>query len=195
VGYSSLTVELWDVKIKNNGTVPRKLSVFSYCEFSYHHIDMDNRNFQMSNYAAGSSYENGVIEHDLFYEEFGFQYFTSNFEPDSFDCLRDKFIGLYRTESNPIAVEKGTCGGSFEKGNNHCDSLQKKFFLNPGEEVRLVFMLGEGNREAGYQMREKYSDLENIDTARKQLAEFWDGKLNKLQIYTPNQGMNTLINT
>lgn len=86
---------------------------------------IDNQNFQMSMYCAGSSYEDGIIEHDLFYEEFGFQYFTGNFEPDGFDCLRDKFIGPYRTEDNPIAVEKGQCGGSFELGNNHCGSLQK----------------------------------------------------------------------
>jgi N,N'-diacetylchitobiose phosphorylase len=188
-------VELWDVRVKNNGDRPRTLSVFSYCEFSYHHIDMDNRNFQMSNYAAGSSYENGVIEHDLFYEEFGYQYFTANFEPDSFDCLRDKFIGLYRTESNPIAVENGICGGTFEKGNNHCGSLHKKLILEPGEEVRLVFLLGEGNREAGYLMRDKYSDLANVDAAFKELAKFWHMKLSKLQIQTPSEGMNTLINT
>ena len=188
-------VELWDVKIKNNDTKVRNISVFSYLEFSYHHIDMDNRNFQMSNYAAGSSYEDGIIEHDLFYEEYGFQYFTSNFEPDSFDCLRDKFIGLYRTESNPISVESGSCGGTFEKGNNHCGSLHKKYELQPGEEIRIIFMLGEGNRDAGREIRQKYSDYNNVDTAFHQLADFWNNKLKKLQINTPNEGMNTLINT
>lgn len=187
-------VELWDVKICNQDTRPRTLSVFSYCEFSYHHIDMDNRNFQMSNYAAGSSYEDGMIEYDLFYEEYGCQYFTSNFEPDSFDCLRDKFVGLYRTEDNPIAVERGHCMGTFEKGNNHCGSLHKKIILQPGQEVRLVFMLGEGNRIEGKKIREKYSNLHNIDLAYEDLARFWDCKLNKLQIKTPNEGMNTLIN-
>ena len=187
-------VELWDIKIKNTGTVNRELSVFSYCEFSYHHIDMDNQNFQMSNYAAGSSYENGIIEYDLFYEEFGYQYFTANFAPDGFDCLRDAFIGLYRSESNPIAVEKGVLSGSFEKGNNHCGSLHKKLIIHPGEEVRLVFMLGEGSRAQGKRIREEYSDLSRIDAAYKQMADFWNRKLNKLVIHTPNEGMNTLIN-
>lgn len=189
------SVELWDVRIRNKDTNVRALSVFSYLEFSYHHIDMDNRNFQMSNYAAGSSYEDGVIEHDLFYEEFGYQFFTSNFIPDSFDCLRDKFIGLYHTEDNPAAVQKGICSESYEKGNNHCGSLHKKLVLQPGEEIRLVFMLGEGNRTEGKTIRSKYSDLQNVDVAYQQLADFWKTKLNKLQINTPNEGMNTLINT
>ena len=189
------TVELWDVKIKNNSDKARKLSIFSYLEFSFHHIEMDNKNFQMSMYAAGSSYEDGIIEHDLFYEEFGYQYFTSSFEPDSFDCLRDKFIGLYRTEDNPIAVERGICGGTFEKGNNHCGALHKKIELAPGEEIRLVFMLGEGKREVGKVIREKYSNLDNVDKAYKDLRDFWNNKFEALQIDTPNEGMNTLINT
>jgi len=188
------SVELWDIKIHNTDTKERKLSVFSYCEFSYHHISMDNQNFQMSNYAAGSSYEDGIIEHDLFYEEFGYQYFTANVMPDGYDCLRDKFIGLYRTEDNPIAVEKGICSGSFEKGNNHCGSLHIKLLLKPGEQARIVFMLGEGNRKEGRKIRKKYSDLRNVDAAFTQLADFWNEKLNKLQINTPNVGMNTLIN-
>lgn len=188
-------LELWDVKIKNEDSKTRELSVYSYCEFSFHHIDMDNRNFQMSLYAAGSSYEDGIIEHDLFYEQFGYQYFTANFEPDGFDCLRDKFIGSYRTEDNPIGVEKGELSGSFENGSNHCGSLQKKLILEPGEEVRLVFLLGEGNREQGKIMREKYQDLTNVDKVYENLKAYWNKKLHKLQIQTPNEGMNTLINT
>lgn len=158
-------VELWDVKIKNNSDRVRSLGVFSYCEFSFHHIDMDNQNFQMSLYAAGSSFENGIIEHDLFYEEFGYQFFTSNFEPDGYDCVRDRFLGPYRTETNPLAVERGYCGSSSEKGGNHCGALQKNLLLEPGEEVRLIFMLGEGKRREGERIREIYRDPGAVDQA------------------------------
>lgn len=188
-------VELWDVKIKNESAKTRQISVFSYCEFSFHHIQFDNLNFQMSLYSAGSSYENGIIEHDLFYDEFGYQYFTSNFEPDSFDCLRDAFIGTYHTESDPQGVQRGQLSGSYEKGGNHCGALHKKLVLQPGEEVRLVFMLGEGGREKGKAVRAKYSDVSNVDAAYADLHRFWEDKFSKFQIETPNEGMNTLINT
>ena len=105
---------------------------------------IDNQNFQMSMYCAGSSYEDGIIEQDLFYEEFGFQYFASSFQPDGYDCLRDKFIGSYRTENNPEAVERGTCSGSKELGNNHCASLQKNIVLKPGGNDTADFSLGRG---------------------------------------------------
>lgn len=188
-------VELWDVTLENTDDRERSLSIFSYAEFSYHHIMIDNQNFQMSMYCAGSSYEDGIIEYDLFYEEFGFQYFTASFRSDGYDCLRDKFIGSYRTEDNPEAVGRGSCSGSQELGNNHCASLQKNIVLKPGEKVRLIFLLGEGDRKAGRKMREKYRDFSQVDKAYETLRAFWQKKMDKLQIQTPNEGMNTMINT
>lgn len=188
-------VELWDVKVQNQSDWVRELSLFSYCEFSFHHINMDNQNFQMSMYAAGSSCEDGIIEHDLFYEEFGYQYFTSSVSQDSFETLRDQFIGKYRTEDNPIGVEQGYLEGGFENGNNHCGAFQKKIVLQPGEEVRVVYMLGEGGRKVGAAIREKYSRPDAMEKVYADLRTFWKKKLDKLQIQTPNEGMNTLINT
>lgn len=186
-------VEVWDIRLKNNSDRVRKLSVCSYLEFSFHHIDMDNRNFQMSLYAAGSRYEDGVIEHDLYYEEDGCQYFTSSFAPDGFECLRDEFIGPYRSERNPIGIESGKLSGGFQKGGNHCGSLKKDIELKPGEEARLIFLLGEGGVEAGKAMRRLYNE-EKVDKEFARLAKFWDDKLSKLQVHTPNEGMNTELN-
>ncbi|MDR1836663.1 MAG: N,N'-diacetylchitobiose phosphorylase [Treponema sp.] len=193
-------VEIWDVKLRNDSGRGRKLSVFGYAEFSFHHIQSDNQNFQMSLYCAGSSYEDGIIEIDLFYEAGGFQYFTddkSGNNADSFDCLRDVFIGQYRSETNPIAVERGSCSGSCELGGNHCGALRQVVELGPGDETRLVFLLGEGNRDAGRAMRSKYctAGFYEVDTAFKDLGNFWKEKLEKLQISTPHEGMNTMINT
>ena len=186
-------VEFWDLRLRNDSGRPRRLSVFSYLEFSFHQIDMDNRNFQMSLYAAGSRYEDGIIEHDLYYEEKGYQFFTADFEPDGFDCLRDRFIGPYRTERNPLTVESGECGSSFEKGGNHCGCLKKTLLLAPGGETRLLFLLGEGDLDRGRAMREKYS-TERADRDFARLRAFWDKKLSCLQISTPNPGMDTEIN-
>lgn len=186
-------VEIWNVTLRNDSGRPRKLSVYSYLEFSFHHIDMDNRNFQMSLYAAGSRYEDGIIEHDLYYEENGYQFFTADFQPDGFDCLRDRFIGPYRTERNPLVVETGECTGSFQKGGNHCGCLKKTVTLQPGEEARLIYLLGEGGIDAGREMRSKYTS-QRVDEDFARLAQYWDEKLEYLQVATPNEGMNTELN-
>ena len=186
-------VEIWDVRLRNDSGKKRNLSVFSYLEFSFHQIPMDNQNFQMSLYATGSRYEDGIIEEDLYYEEDGFQFFTADFTPDGFDCCRDAFLGDYRTERNPQAVETGKCSGSFRKGGNHCGALVKTITLEPGQEQRLLFLLGEGGLETGRTMRRKYTQ-QRVDRDFAETAKFWDERLKCLQVSTPSEAMNTELN-
>jgi N,N'-diacetylchitobiose phosphorylase len=188
-------VELWDVRLKNNGSLTRHLSVFSYVEFSFHHIEIDNQNLQMSLYASGSSYQDGIIEYDFFYEPWTFHYMASNFMPDSYDTLRDRFIGSYRTETNPAAVERGECYGSVELGGNHCGALHKHLNIMPGEEARVLFLLGVGPRAAGAAMREKYAQPAAVDAAFAQLKAHWDAKVARFQCSTPHPGLNSMVNT
>jgi len=188
-------VELWDVKIKNNGRKKRNISVFSYLEFSFHHVEIDNQNLQMSLYASGSNYKDGIVEFDFFYEPWTYHFFASNFKPDSYDCVRDSFIGNYRTETNPLAVENGECSNSTELGGNHCGSLHKKITLKAGEQVRLIYMLGVGSRkENGYAIKQKYSKLKNVDSAFKELKNYWKAKTSVYQCNTPHPGLNSMIN-
>ncbi len=189
------TAEIWDVQLTNTGKTARSLSLFGYVEFSFNVVEIDNQNFQMSLYCSGSSYEDGVIECDNFYNPSMYHYFSANFEPDSYDCLRDSFIGSYRTETNPLGVENGTLSGSSELGNNHCGALQKAVTIQPGETVRCIFMLGVGNREESKKVRAKFSDFAAVDKAFAELAEWWRKKYTALQINTPNDDMNTMINT
>lgn len=186
-------VEIWDVRLRNDSGKKRNLSVFSYLEFSFHQIPMDNQNFQMSLYATGSRYEDGIIEEDLYYEEDGFQFFTADFTPDGFDCCRDAFLGDYRTERNPRAVETGKCSGSFRKGGNHCGALMKTITLEPGQEQRFLFLLGEGGLETGRTMRRKYTQ-QRVDRDFAETAKFWDERLKCLQVSTPSEAMNTELN-
>jgi N,N'-diacetylchitobiose phosphorylase len=187
-------VELWDVKIKNTSGKPRKLSVFSYVEFSFHHIEIDNQNLQMSLYASGTDYADGIVQYDFYYEPWTFHYFASNFEPDSFETMRDAFLGNYRTETNPLAVERGQCAGTTELGGNHCASLHKRLTIAPGEEARVLYMLGVGPRAKGKEIKAKYSNPAAVDKAFADIKEYWDQKLAIFQAKTPHQGLDTMVN-
>jgi Cellobiose phosphorylase len=187
-------VELWDVRVRNTGKTRRELSLYSYLEFSFHHIEIDNQNLQMSLYASGSSCAEGVIEYDFYYEPWTYHYHCASFEPDGWDTMRDSFLGPYRTETNPLAVERGSLSGSAELTGNHCGSLQKRITLEPGEEKRLVFMLGYGNRGAGVAAKAKYSKLANVDAAFADLKRYWDEKCSILVAKTPHAGLDTMAN-
>lgn len=189
--------EIWDVVIKNDSDQPRTISAFSFVEFSFSHIQSDNQNHQMSLYSAGTAYDAGVIEYDLYYNtnDFeGFYYLASTVDPDSYDGQRDSFLGLYRDEANPIAVEKGRCSNSAQTCYNHCGSLHKQFVIQPGEEVRFAYILGIGKGN-GARLREKYQDIANVDAAFADIKAHWDERCNKFQVKSPNQGLDTMINT
>ena len=81
-------VEIFDVRIANCSGRERAVSVFGYVEFSFHEIDMDNQNFQMSLYAAGSHYDRDAALCELHYEKDAWQFFAGNFVPDGHDGVR-----------------------------------------------------------------------------------------------------------
>ncbi|STO58425.1 GH36-type glycosyl hydrolase domain-containing protein [Grimontia hollisae] len=188
--------QIWDVKIKNDDDKPRTISAFSFVEFSFSHIQSDNQNHQMSLYSAGTSYNDGVIEYDLYYntnDYEGFYYLASSFDPDSYDGQRDSFLGLYRDEANPVAVERGHCSNHVQTCYNHCGSLHKQFVIQPGEEVRFIFILGIGKGE-GQRLRAKYRDFANVDAAFADIKAHWDSRCSKFQVKSPNEGLDTMIN-
>ena len=188
-------VELWDIKVKNTTKKDKNISLFPYCEFSFNLIEIDNQNLQMSLYSQGSRYESGVIEIDNFYDPDMYHYITTSFDNDGFDSVRDKFIGVYNTETNPQGVIDGVMHNSVELGGNHCGAFKKVITLSPGEEKRFIVMLGVGSLEEGKRIKEKYSNFDEVDKAFSLIKKFWKDKYSKLQIDTPNKEMNTMINT
>ena len=185
--------EIFDVRLRNDSGRARRLDVTGYVEFSFHDIDMDNQNFQMSLYAAGSFYEKNAVICELHYEENSYQFFTASFEPDSFDGVRERFIGAYRTEKDPIGVVNGRLSGSYEAGGNPCGALQKTVTLQPGEEKRVLFILGTGRGGAAEKARARYTEA-GVDRAFSELKQWWDEKLSALTVRTPHENMNRSLN-
>ncbi|MDR0301912.1 MAG: N,N'-diacetylchitobiose phosphorylase [Treponema sp.] len=187
--------ELWDIKIENRSGKPRKISVFSYAEMSWHLIDGDNKNFQSTLYCAGASYKDGVIQQELHYEEDSFQFFTSDVDADGFETERERFTGIWRSENNPEAVEKGELAGRANwQGGNQCAALHKKFSIDAGRNERLCFMLGEGNHKEGLRIRKQFASPQARDAVLSELGAYWREKQSQLQINTPNSNMDTMLN-
>lgn len=186
-------VEIFDVRLRNDSDRPRTLSVYGYVEFSFHHIEMDQENFQMSLYATGADYRDGAALCEYHYEENSYQFFAASFTPDSFDTQRDAFLGAYHTERDPAGVANGRLSGSKGVCGNPCGALHKQLTLQPGEEVRVLFYLGTGDEQAAKQIKSRY-DLAGTDAAFAELRQWWDSKLSALTVHTPHGNMNTSLN-
>ena len=188
-------LEIWDVTLTNTSEVERTISLFGYVEFSFHSVQIDNENFQMSLYSSGTDYADGIIAYDFYYEPWTYHYFTATREPQGFDSMRDSFIGAYRSESNPLAVEKGECAGSVSTTGNHCGALHHTVILSPGETIRFSYLLGYGNREKAEQARAKYACQETVDSAIESLSQYWHAKKDVFACQTPSEAMNCLLGT
>ncbi|MDR1825234.1 MAG: hypothetical protein LBR27_07915 [Bifidobacteriaceae bacterium] len=188
-------LELWDVTVTNTGDLPRRLSLFGYVEFSFHNVAIDNENFQMSLYASGADYADGIIQEDFYYEPWTYHYFTATTQPAGFDCRREAFIGPWADETSPAAVVAGTCTGSEGTTQNHCGALQHDIDLAPGQTVRLAYLLGYGSRDVGATMRDKYAAEGAVDAAFQALRDYWQAKRETLAVATPSDTFNTMVGT
>lgn len=185
--------EIWDVTVTNHSGRPRLISLFGYCEFSFHFVPTDNQNLQMSLYATGASYEDGIIEEVQHYEPATRHFFTATRPDDGFDTSREAFIGVWGTESAPAAVVQGRCSNSQLTTQNHVGALRHQLALAPGQSLRLAYILGRGPRQVGAALRDKYQSADALDQALAGLAAYWAAKRAAFALSTPNAAMNSLI--
>ena len=206
-------LEIWDVTITNNGDEITNLSLFSAIEFCLWDAMDDSTNFQR-NFSIGEvEVENNVIFHKTEYRERRnhFAYFACSEKIDGFDTQRDAFLGLYRGWDSPRAVEENKSTQSIAAGWQPIGSHHLKILLQPGEMKRIIFLLGYQenpvekkfsdeksqilNKELAYPIIYKYLDPANVDEAFRNLHTYWEDTLGVLQVNTPNEHANRMVNT
>lgn len=188
--------EIWDVEIRNESGKKRELSLFSYAEFCFWKVDQEF-NLQYVLYTARPSYEDGIIGYHTFFspidQRHAYMFMTET--PLAFDTNRESFIGPYRSESNPVAVEKG-CTNSLKSGWNPCAAFQWDFVLEPGEVRKVSLVLGIGPAASeGKKIREKYRNPEKVKAAFNVLNDFWKNRFSVFQCKTPDSNLDNMTNT
>ncbi|MDI6829593.1 MAG: glycosyl transferase family 36, partial [Armatimonadota bacterium] len=125
-------------------------------------------------------------------------FFASSLSVKGFDGKKDAFIGQWRSESNPIAVEEGKCRNTEITAGDACAALQSEIILEPGETKEFVVLLGIVNRD-GYDklappIVKKYRNLNNVASAFQRLKAYWDNYLSVAHVNTPDHEMNLMLN-
>ena len=139
--------EVWDVTITNTSDAERKLSLFTYTEWCFWHMQQDLSNFQYILYTCRMGYLDGVIDYSIVLwpkrEPKGFA--ASTLPVVTYDTDREAFIGPYRHEGSPIAVERGQCSNSIAIGGNPFASLHNRVALAPGATVHVTYVVRAGD--------------------------------------------------
>jgi cellobiose phosphorylase len=194
---------IWKLKIKNNSCEPKKLSIFTFVEFGMmeylrevswqcyikHQVSVnyiDNADALVYKYGVDSQPKP---------EETPLVYFAADRETDGYDGDRDEFIGSYHSETNPKAVESGTCGNSTLLGGDPCGALQFNMMIDADKEENLNIFLGTALNENEIKM-----SLENLRKAGftnhsfQILQKEWKTYLDKFVCILPDKEAEREIN-
>ena len=203
-------LEVWQVTLTNHRVKPVDLSLFSFVEFCLWDANDDMTNFQR-NFSIGEvEVEDGVIYHKTEYRERRdhFAYFACSAPLAGFDTSRDEFLGAYRGFDNPGVVETGASKNSIAHGWSPIGSHHVKVHLAPGESRSINFVLGyhENPRDAKFSapgvinkltvkpVIAHYLESANIDHAFATLRDYWTELLGILQVETPDEHTNRMVN-
>lgn len=194
---------IWNLKIRNEGNKLKKLSIFAYVEFGMMEFMRElqwqcyNKHQISVNYLGNSNaliYKYGV-ENQPKPEETPLVYFAADRKPDAYDGDRDEFIGSYRSESNPYAIEQEGCTGSTLMGGDPCGALQFNITLEPGSEQELNIFLG-----TGMTLQEVEESIENsrkpdfVEKSFAGLNKEWKGYLENFTSSLPDEDAQRMIN-
>lgn len=187
--------EVWKMKIMNNSPRTRDLKLFTYVEFSYYNA-MPDILCDWPRMLFSAQYRDGMIIFDPV-SQFDplIIYFGTNLEVEGYDCSLEKYIGPYRSESNPIVVENGKCTDSDMISDNAVGGLCCPLKLEAGEERTVVFVLGVSeSKESAYTDAKKALDIDEIDKDFIELKKSWEAYMSKMRFHTPDQDVNTMLN-
>ena len=206
------SLEIWQVTLTNENESASDLSLFSAIEFCLWDANDDTTNFQR-NYSIGQmEIVDDVIYHKTEYRERRdhFAYFACSEKLAGFDTVREDFLGAYRGWNEPVVVENGESCNSEAHGWQPIGSHHVKVHLKAGEQKQIIFILGYQenpkddkfdppgsqiiNKKSAKKALEKYLQPINADKAFYELREYWTMLLGKMQVSTPDEHTDRMVN-
>lgn len=190
--------EIWNGRIRNLSGRPRHLKLFSYMEFSYFNASVDVT-AEWARYEMLCDCQDGIIICDSAVEvcPTGMMYgvMGTSLPVEGYDCYRDRFIGLYRSESNPLAVELGQSGNTHVGADQICGSLSSSVMLDTDAQVDFRYTVGiVDHRSKAAEMVREATDADLAAAALARIRSSWKTHLQYCQVKTPDEDMNTMLN-
>ncbi len=206
------SLEIWELVLHNHREQTAELSVFSAIEFCLWDAMDDATNFQRNLSTGEVEVVDEVIYHKTEYRERRdhFAYFACSEKLSGFDTQREAFLGAYRGWDLPASVQAGQLSDSIAHGWQPIAAQHVQVKLEPGQEKKIIFILGYHenpqaekfdppgsqtlNKRTVLPIIARYRQPEEVEKAFQELRDYWDGLLKKLQVTTPDEHTNRMVN-
>jgi cellobiose phosphorylase len=207
-------LEVWVVKLRNESSEKRSLTLFTYLEWRLGAVTDSHREFHKT--FIETEYlgkESAILARKRLWEigkrqgqewNMSWKYVafhSSSIKPNSFVISRESFLGKYGSLESP-AILSGesstrtplTKQGPF-KWEDPIASFQLDLQLSSYQEKTIIFTLGcAKNRKEALSLIRKYRKVENGVEVLEKTKKFWEKYLSSPLVETPDEGFNFMNN-
>ncbi|MFC5760791.1 GH36-type glycosyl hydrolase domain-containing protein [Rhizobium sp. GCM10022189] len=188
-------VKLQRLRLRNTGSAGRKLRLYAYVEWVLGNNPQKTAPFILSkrDEEAGALFATNLYSIDYAGRT---AFFAASEAVSSFSASRREFIGRSGTIEAPVAVTAAAAlSGSTGLDGDPAAILAIDIELGAGEERDVAFFLGDASGEE--EARALIADIRkaSFDDAVQANRGFWQEFTGRLQISTPDRGMNYLVNS
>lgn len=183
------------VKLKNETNKNRKISLTYFAELNMGVCKKLSSRY-ISTYInkekeymyARNPYNNPFKEDRVYLKIYGGSH-------NSFTGDRAEFLGVGGSMSSPKALKKEALSFDCGSGFDPCLCQQTKIDILPLEHKELVILLGEEESEEKIEnIIAMYNEKVNFNNELDKVKEYWKKILGKLQVKTPDESFNILLN-
>ncbi len=178
--------------LKNTEPVKKKIELIYYIKPVLGEDEIKSDNYINVEYERNN---NIVTAKNLYSMDFQNQvaYITSSEQIKSFTGDKKFFIGN-GSIANPDGVKKVTLNNDNGLGKTSCVAVQIEIELESFESKEIAIVLGASDSNEYRDTAYKYQKLQNCTLELEKVKKYWKDFLEQLQVYTPLESINILLN-
>lgn len=201
-------LEIWNFEVINSSDQELEFSIYSYFEWCLgssadHHREF-HKTFIETEYdeslnamlATKRLWEIPLSNRGHWNIEYPYLGFISSDKPiNDFDGDKETFIGQYGSVANPAGVQLKVLSKKVGKWNDSIATVKIDLNIPANSSENFSFFIGiKKDKKHIKKSLEKFSNQISIQRALEDVKEFWQKMFSTLEIDTPDEAMNLMVN-